>query len=120
MIRLRPIQTQQSFSIIPSSYDSAKWDAATVSLVENGTNKTESDVAFSYAESANSNYIVVTVAPTITLKEDQIYTLKIEIVDDILYRDLVYITSDTSKTTVFSYPEIYDEYDSGDNEYIVL
>lgn len=120
MIRLRPIQTQQSFSIIPSSYDSAKWDAATVSLVENGTNKTESDVAFSYAESANGNYIVVTVAPTITLKEDQIYTLKIEIVDDILYRDLVYITSDTSKTTVFSYLEIYDEYDSGDNEYIVL
>ena len=120
MIRLRPIETQQTFSIIPSSYDSAKWDAATVSLVENGTNKTEDDVAFSYVESANGNYINVTVSPTITLKEDQIYTLKIEIVDDILYRDLVYITSDTSKTTVFSYPEIYDEYDSGDNEYIVL
>jgi len=120
VIRLRPIETQQTFSIIPSSYDSAKWDAATISLTENGTNQTEDDVAFSWVESANGNYIVITLAPTITLKEDQIYTLKIELIDDVLYRDVVYITSNTSKTTVFSYPEIYDEYSSGDNEYIVL
>jgi hypothetical protein len=120
VIRLSPIQTAQSFSIIPSSYASADWDGATISLIENGTNQTEADVTFSYAASANGNYIVITLTPTITLKEDQIYTLEATTSTDVLYRDLVYITSNTNKREVFSYPDIYTEDAPMDDEYIVL
>ena len=120
MIRLRPIQTAQSFSIIPSSYAAVNWNAATISLVENGTNQTEADVTFSYTTSDNGNYIVVTLTPTITLKEDQIYTLEATTDTDVLYRDLVYITSNTNKKEVFSYPDTYTEDAEMDDEYIVL
>ena len=120
MIRLRPIQTAQSFSIIPSSYAAVNWNAATISLVENGTNQTEADVTFSYTTSDNGNYIIVTLTPTITLKEDQIYTLEVTTTTDVLYRDLVYITSNTNKKEVFSYPDTYTEDAEMDDEYIVL
>ena len=120
MIRLRPIQTAQSFSIIPSSYASADWNGATISLIENGTNQTEADVTFSHTTSANGNYIVITLTPTITLKEDQIYTLEATTSTDVLYRDLIYITSNTNKREVFSYPDIYTEDAPMDDEYIVL
>lgn len=120
MIRLRPIQTQQTFSIIPSSYASAKWDVATLSLVENGTRRSEDDVTFTYAASTNGNYIEVSITPTITLKEDQIYTLEVTTSDDVLFRDLVYVTSNTSKKEVFSYPDIYTEDADMDDQYIVL
>ena len=39
---------------------------------------------------------------------------------DVLYRDLVYITSITNKKQVFAYPDADDEYSDGDDEYIVL
>jgi len=120
VIRLQPVQTAQSFSIIPSSYAGADWDAATISLVENGTNKTEADVSFTHQESDNGNYIVIAITPTITLKEDQIYTLEATTNSAVLYRDLVYITSKTNKKEVFSYPDIYTEDADMDDEYIVL
>ena len=55
-----------------------------------------------------------------TLKEGQIYTLTIKSASDIYYRDLVYITEETSKKDVFTLPDIYNEYDDGNDEYIVL
>ena len=120
VIRLRPIETEQTFSIVPSSFASADLDLASLTLTENGTNASESNVTFTWAASANGNYIELSVTPTITLKEDQIYTLELTTTTDVLYRDLVYITSNTSKKEVFSYPEAYTEYDDGTDEYIVL
>ena len=58
--------------------------------------------------------------PTVTLKADQIYTLELYTNSDVLYRDLVYITTKTDKKEVFKYAEPYQEYDDGDDEYIVL
>jgi hypothetical protein len=98
----------------------ADLNAATLSLTENGTRVDEADVTFTWAESDNSNYIVVTMTPTITLKADQIYTLELYTDTKVLYRDLVYITTKTNKKEVFSYSEPYQEYDDGDDEYIVL
>lgn len=120
MIRLQPIQTAQSFSIIPSSYVEDTLNTATLSLTENGTNKSESDVSFSWTLSDNGNYVIVTMTPTITLKEDQIYTLELTTSTDVLYRDLVYITSKTNKKEVFSYPDVYTERTTPEDEYIVL
>lgn len=120
VIRLRPIETEQTFSIIPSSFAAADLDAASITLTENGTNSSESNVTFTWAESANTNFIEISMTPTITFKEDQIYTLELNTTTDVLYRDLVYITSITNKKQVFAYPDAYDEHSSGEDEYIVL
>jgi len=120
VIRLQPTDTAQSFSIIPSSYVEDVLNTATLSLTENGTNKSEDDVTFSWTLSDNGNYVVVTATPTITLKEDQIYTLELTTTTDVLYRDLVYITSKTNKKEVFAYPDAYTERTSTEDEYIVL
>lgn len=120
MIRLRPIQTSQTFSIIPSSYAAANLDAASITFVENGTGINDPSVTFTWALSANENFVEVTMTPSLTLKEGQIYTLTIKSASDIYYRDLVYITEETSKKDVFTLPDIYDEYTDGKDEYIVL
>jgi len=120
MIRLKPIATAQTFSIIPSSYLSLDLNAATLSLKENGTNKEEADVSFSWALSSNGNYVEITATPTITLVEGQTYTLSLSTVTDLLYKDLVYITTKDNKKEVFSLPDTYEEYDLGETEYIVL
>lgn len=120
MIRLRPIETSQTFSIIPSSYVAADLDAASITFVENGTGISDDSISFTWAESANGNFIELTVSPSVTLKEGQIYTLTIKSASDIYYRDLVYITEETSKKDVFTLPDNYDEYDDGNDEYIVL
>ena len=120
MIRIRPIQTAQTFSIIPSSYTAADLDAASITLVENGTGVSDSSVSFTWALSANENFIEVTMTPSLTLKEGQIYTVTIKSDSNIYYRDLIYVTAETSKKEVFTLPDIYDEYNSGKDEYIVL
>jgi len=120
VIRIRPIQTAQTFSIIPSSYAAADLDAASITFVENGTDIADSSPSFTWVESANTNFIEVTFTPSLTLKEGQIYTLTIKSDTDIYYRDLVYITSETSKKDVFTLPDNYDEYNPGKTEYIVI
>ena len=120
VIRLRPITTQQTFSIIPSSFAAANLNAASIALTENGTNLSESNVTFTWTESANGNFIEISITPTTVFKQDQIYTLELATSTDVLYRDLVYITSITNKKQVFAYPDAYDEHSSGEDEYIVL
>lgn len=119
MIRLLPTDTEQTFSIIPSSFNSDDLDLASIVLTENGTNRSESNITFTWQLSIDANYIEISMTPTIELKEDQIYTFELNTTTDVLYRDLVYITSKTNKKEVFKYPERYTERDNGD-EYIVL
>lgn len=120
MIKLRPISEEQTFSIVPSSYDATTLNSATITLVENGTNVTDNSVTFTQTESANGNYIVVAMTPSVTFKEGQIYTLEMSTASDILYRDLIYITAKTNKKEVFTLPDNYDEYSTGTTEYIIL
>ena len=119
VIRLLPTNTEQTISIIPSSFAEADLDASSITLTENGTKRFESNVTFTWETSIDGNYIEVSMTPTIDLKEDQLYTLEIKTSTDVLYRDLVYITSKTNKNEVFAYPERYTERNNGD-EYIVL
>lgn len=119
VIRLLPTDTEQTISIIPSSFSATDLDAASITLTENGTGKSESNILFTWALSIDANYVEVSMTPTIELKEDQIYTLEINTSTKVLYRDMVYITSKTNKKEVFAYPERYTERNQGD-EYIVL
>jgi len=119
VIQLRPIDTEQTFTIIPSSFAAVDLDSASLSLTENGTGKSESNVTFTWVVTASESYVELSITPTITLKEDQLYTLELATTTDVLYRDLVYITSKTNKKEIFKYPERYIQRDNGD-EYIVL
>ena len=40
--------------------------------------------------------------------------------DDVYFRDLIYIAEQTNKNEVYSLPNIYKEYSSVEDEYIVL
>jgi len=144
VIRLRPIEEGQTFQIIPSTYDLTELNAATVTFVENGDtsknldgyddvwslldedwNTTEKyfvapEVRVVCTLSSNSNYIDVYFETPYILNEGDIYTLTLKSDTDIYYKDLVYITEETSKKDVFTLPDNYTEYDSGRTEYIVI
>lgn len=141
MIRLRAIAGGQTFKIIPSSYDLSELNAATVTFVENGdTPRTHDDVWSLLNEdwnttekyfvspevrvvctlSSNGNYIDVYLETPYILNEGDIYTFTLKSSTDVYYRDLIYITEETSKKDVFTLPDIYTEYNAGKTEYIVL
>ena len=141
MIRLRAIAGGQTFKIIPSSYDLSELNAATVTFVENGdTPRTHDDVWSLLNEdwnttekyfvspevrvvctlSSNGNYIDVYLETPYILNEGDIYTFTLKSSTDVYYRDLIYITEETSNKDVFTLPDIYTEYNAGKTEYIVL
>lgn len=118
MIRLAPTNSAQTFSIIPSTYSAEELDSATITLTENGTNLSESNVSFTWVP--NGNYIDITLTTSLTLSEGQIYSIIIKSNDDIYYKDLVFVSSKTNKAKVYSAPSIYLETDIEDEEYIIL
>ena len=144
MIRLRPIVEGQTFQIIPSSYDLTELNAATVTLVENGAtaqnldgfddvwslldedwNTTEKyfvapEIRVICTLSSNGNYIDVYLETPTGFDEGEIYTFTLKSATDIYYKDLIYITEETSKKDVFTLPDNYTEYNPGKTEYIVL
>lgn len=145
MIRLQPIVEGQTFQIIPSSYDLTELNAATVTLVENGVtaqqeldgyddvwslldedwNTTEKyfvapETRIVCTLSSNGNFIDVFLETPLELKEGQIFTFTIKSSTDIFFKDLIYITEETSKKDVFTLPDNYTEYNAGKTEYIVI
>lgn len=144
MIRLRPIAEGQTFKIIPSSYDLSELNAAIVTFVENGDtprnldgyddvwsllnedwNTTEKyfsvpEVRVVCTLSSNGNYIDVYLETPYILNEGDIYTFTLKSSTDVYYRDLIYITEETSKKDVFTLPDNYNQYNAGKTEYIVL
>jgi hypothetical protein len=120
VIKLRPISGSQTFSIIPSTFVSESWDGASVTFVNDETDSQDEGASFTWALSENGNYIEIDLTPSATLKESQIYTIEFGTSTDVYYRDIVYITEEVEKNRVYTLPTPYDEYDDGDNEYIVL
>lgn len=92
---LKPISTSQSLSIIPRDYTSV--NGASMTIYEDGTQKQES-VILTAVESANGNYIVITFSSTI-LSEGNSYFIEIKNGTTLVYRDKVYCTTQTDKTT---------------------
>lgn len=120
VIKLRPISDAQTFSVIPSTFTSSDLDGASVTLVENGTNIVDDSATFTWALSSNENYIEVSLTPSVTLAEGQIYSFELGTATNVYYRDIIYITEETNKKDVYTLPNTYTQYDDGDDEYIVL
>lgn len=120
MIKLRPTPDAQTFSVIPSTFTSSDLDGASVTLVENGTNIVDDSATFTWALSSNENYIEVSLTPSVTLAEGQVYSFELGTATNVYYRDIIYITEETNKKDVYTLPNTYTQYDDGDDEYIVL
>ena len=120
MIKLRPISEAQTFSIIPSTFVSTDWNGASVTFVNDETNAVDDGASFTWEVSDNGNYIEIELTPSVTLTEAQIYTIEFGTASNVYYRDIVYITEEVEKNRVYTLPDTYTEYNSGDDEYIVL
>ena len=120
MIKLRPISREQTFSVIPSFFNTTTLGSATVVLKETGTNQSDDSATFTVALSSNENYVEVSLTPSITFKEGQIYFFELKSVSDVYYRDLIYITANVNKNEVFTLPDNYNQYDDGDDKYVIL
>jgi len=120
MIKLRPITDEQTFSIIPSTFDAASLDSASLTLRETGTNITDTSATFTWNNHYSGNYIDISLTPSVTLKEGQIYSFELKSSTDVYYRDLIYITANVNKNEVFTLPDNYNQYDDGDDKYVVL
>lgn len=89
-----------------------------MSLIENGTNITRDNIEYEWEVSSNGNFVDITLS--LSLKEGSIHTIKLYTETDILYKDLVYVTSQTDKKKVHSINSDYTEVARPDDEYIIL
>jgi len=108
MIVLRPIQTAQTLKFIPREYNATK-----VVLIDESTNKSiEIEATFIQ----NSYYLTSEII--FNLIEDRFYNLTVYNVNDIVYKDKVFCTSQN----VLNYSINKDVYTTNvtDNEYIIL
>ena len=117
MIRLQPIATEQTITIIPRNYDftGKKIDAT---IIEDGTNKTET--LLNLTALSNGNYIDVKLTSLI-LKENSVYLITLTLNNKLWYSDKIYITSNVNKESIFTLNN-NDYVDTGatGDEYIIL
>ena len=108
MIVLRPIETAQRLKFIPREYTATK-----VVLVDESTN-TSAEIAATFEQ--DKYYLQADI--TFSLFEGRFYNLTVYNVNDIVYKDKVFCTSQN----VLDYSINKDVYTSNvtDNEYIIL
>jgi hypothetical protein len=74
-----------------------------------------------FAVSTNGNYLNITILSTTDLKEGSRYRLEIKNADTTVYLEIpIFVTAETDKKKVYSYPTEYTKYDDGEDTYIVL
>lgn len=150
MIRLKPITTEQTFSVVPSSYSTAdvlecliyitdeetnvttsylpvrdlEWDSTSYDWEDTNFNwdfdETTATEGWRFALSSNGNYLNITILSTSDLKEGSRYRIEIKNDTLLLFRDTIFVTAETDKKKVYSYPSEYKKYDDGEDTYIVL
>ena len=148
MIRLRPLTTEQTFSIIPSSYEIDDILNCTIYITNDETDQVYSyiatgDLIFSIAEytwedanldwdsssgeegwvftlSENTNYINIKLLSPEGLIEGSVYKFEMKSDSLLLFRDTIFVSNETDKAKTYTYPDTYDQYDDGSDTYIVL
>jgi hypothetical protein len=120
MIRLLPITTAQTITIIPRDYSSIT--GVDMIIVEDGTWETEQVTDINGVLNANGNFVVF--QPTFSiLKNENIYTLTLTDSDGgLLYRDKIYCSDQTNDEVIHTLNDgLYEQFEGDtDNKYIVL
>lgn len=120
MIRLLPITTAQTISIIPRDYSSLS--GVNMIIVEDGTWDTEQIESLTGVLSDNGNFVVFQPSFSI-LKNENTYTITLTNSDgDLLYRDKIYCSDQTNDEAVHTLNNgLYESFQGDtDNKYIVL
>lgn len=150
MIRLKPISGEQSFTVIPSSYVPSELNTCIIYITDEETKETTTHSpandlvwaeavfnwndenrtwdydqttatdGFLFALSSDGNYLTITLLSISGLKEASRYRIEIKNETDVLLRDTIFVTAETDKKKVYSYPSTYKKYDDGEDTYIVL
>lgn len=150
MIRLQPISSEQSFTIISSSYSNADLNSCIIYVTDEETKETTShspandlvwdEAIFNWEDenrtwdydettatdgwlfslSSDDNYLIITMLSISGLKEGSRYRIEIKSDTDVLFRDNIFVTSETDKKKVYNYPSDYTFYDDGEDVYVVL
>jgi hypothetical protein len=93
MIRLLPVATDQTISIIPRDYGVVDDEANLSAYIKEDGTRIEETVTGMTA-TLNENYVDVTLASSI-LKEGNSYTVEFTLSGTLLYRDKFYVTAQT-------------------------
>ena len=101
----------QSFSIIPRSYPAS----VTLQLIDESTNTTATP-----AVTVSSSNGFMTVTGTFDLVNNRFYGLKVFDGSDLLYRDRIFVTSQTDYEKYTVNAGVYTEETTYDNEYIII
>ena len=120
MIRLSPVTTAQTISIIPRDYSSIS--GVDMIIVEDGTWATEEVGPLNGTLTANGNFVVFQPSFSI-LKNENTYTITLTNSDgDLLYRDKIYCSDQTNDESVHTLNSgLYETFEGdSDNKYIVL
>lgn len=117
MTRLLPNTSEQTFNIIPRSYEGL--NGSVIVVTQDGTRKSEtiSDATFAETE----DLIAVTAAFSI-LEDDSIYSMEIKNGSTLLYRGKIYSTSKTNTTINHTLnTEKYEPYgDDSGQKFIII
>jgi len=118
MIKVLPTTLQQSIDILPRAYS----DSEDISLVvtEDGTRKTQTISSVPYAVSGNFLRLQCTFT---ILTNENLYSIEVKQGNNLLYRDKLYCTSQTSTTTPHTLNSgKYNEFDGDNNtqKYIIV
>ena len=120
MIRLLPNTNEQVFNIVPRDIPLEGFPFNDISLVvvEDGTSKKETinDIV----ATLNGNFVSVSVTFSI-LTDENSYYLEFSKDNSLWFRDKAYVTSQTNDETIHTInTSKYNQYNSGEDEYIVL
>lgn len=117
MLRLLPINTEQTVDITPRNYD---FSGKVISIVVNEEQTRNKQTLTGLVASSNGNYVNVSLTYDFTNKEDFTYDVSFYLDGNIWYRDKIYITSSTD-TRLYHKIKNTDYVDRDtENEYIVL
>jgi hypothetical protein len=101
----------QSITIIPRSYPAS----VTIQLIDESTNTTATPAVT--AASANG---FMTLTGTFSLVNNRFYGLKVFNAGNLIYRDRVFVTSQTEYDKFTVNQNVYTEETSYDNDYIII
>jgi hypothetical protein len=101
----------QSITIIPRSYPAS----VTIQLIDESTNTTATPAVT--AASANG---FMTITGTFSLVNNRFYGLKVFNAGNLIYRDRVFVTSQTEYDKFTVNQNVYTEETSYDNDYIII
>jgi hypothetical protein len=117
-MKIVSVSQTQTFTYIPRVFANG---TLTYSVTDEQTNKTQSITA---STSTDDNYLTATMtfgSDNAPFREGHFYTLEVLNGSDLIYRDKVFCTNQTTQQSTYNVnKDVYETNDTHDNDYIVL